>query len=309
MKVRLVRYLHEKLGYNVLALEAGMIETGLAGLKRSKLSDAQFMDAVMFSGMRGQEMKSLFAYLKSKPKLRLIGLDPQFSSDEVLTLVPEVIPTQTLAKTMANRLGEPYQYRGLTDPSEFKRRRDDYLQWLGEALDQTGSLKSTPGLEIVKQGLKGLRAYWNYEHEVQPLDLFAKRDQAMFDHFNSQVKAEKTILWAHNGHIGKGLGYRILGDHLIDKFQSKTFSIGLFARKGEYKQHWSGQVSPWNATTDGLESRFPDAGQAWFSSAKEPSLQTQSNAFEPENGGVISFRPSERFNAVILVNQVTPPTK
>lgn len=307
MKVRLVRYLHEELGYNTLALEAGTLEAGLAGLKRADLSAPALMESVMFAGMHGKEMLSLFEYLKSKPKLKLIGLDPQFSSNEVLTLAPQAVQDKTLADTFAKRLGEPYQYRNQPDQDQFRKQRDAYLAWLKGVGRDLSSASSSPQVFVLKVGIEGLIKYWNYEPGTPQMSLFARRDEVLFDNLMAQAPNQKVIVWAHNGHIGKGIGYKILGDFLVEQYKQKTYSIGLFARSGHYKQHWSGQVNPWAPAADGLESKFPKGDGAWFAKAAE--LRGNGTAYEPENGGVIPFNPAERFNGLILINRVSPPTK
>lgn len=309
LKTRLVKYLHEHLGFNVLAIEAGVMESGLAGLHRSRLSEAALMQSVLFGGMHGQEVQRVFGYLKSKPKLRLIGLDPQFSSNDVLTLVPEALRPldANLADQAGKRLGEPYQYRGKTaNADEFRRLRDAYLRWLDTMKSGLANAASTDAVRVMKAGIDGLRFYWNYEPETPPTDLFARRDEAMFRSLMAQIGKDKVIVWAHNGHIGRGLGYRILGDHLHDKFGRATFALGAVAKEGEFKQHWDGGIKPWEAEPSGIESRFPKDGDAWFCRTRDLS---QGSAFEPENGGVIRFVPSARFDGMICIRKVTPPTK
>jgi len=168
LKLRLVKYLHEKRGFNVLAIEAGMIETGLAALRRDELSARDFMISTVSGGMRWREMVPLFDYIKSRPQLRLIGIDPQFSATEVLEFSHDAVAPYRpkLAAQIRQRLGEPYQYQALrtSDAAGYARAETAYVAWLEATqahLEQIRAQREdSPRLTILKQGLIGLRDYW-----------------------------------------------------------------------------------------------------------------------------------------------------
>jgi len=119
-----------------------------------------------------------------------------------------------------------------------------------------------------------------------------------------QVGKEKVIVWAHNGHIGRGIGYPVLGDHLRKARQNGVYGVGLFARSGKWREHWTGQVKPWGAAIDGLENRFTADGAARFLPASR--IDQEVTAFEPENGGQVRFRPGQRFDGLIVVDELSP---
>lgn len=314
LKHRLVRFLHEKLGYDLLVFEAGVIETDLSNLKRDALTAAEWLDSTLFANMRWTESKALFDYLKARPKLQVAGIDPQFSSDEVLTLSAEVVETydHSLAGEIRKRMGEGYAFQGLTgQPEVFRAKRDEYLAWLRETVTKLEKVKvkapDTEKFAVLLDGFKGLKRYWNYEPNAPMFERLALRDQMMAEAALKRIGNRKAIVWAHNGHIGKGLGYKILGDHLREKLGAKTYALGLFGRSGSYYQHWTRTTLPWQTDPSGLESAFPSVRQAHFADAR--SFPAKVKAMEPENGGTIEFVPAERFDGLIVVNGISAPTK
>lgn len=314
LKTRLVAYLHEHLGYNVLFLESGVLETTLAFRHRGKLSSSELMESSVFDNFRWKESLPLFEYLRTHPKLRVVGIDPQFSSDEVLPLVAGALRPydSTLADEVQKRLGEGYQFMGLTGtPAEFKLARNRYLAWLDDAIARIKRLKpkraDTDQMDLILNGFRDLRRYWDYEPSAAFLSRLAIRDEMMATNVVRLQGKDKGILWAHNGHIGKGLGYKITGDYLRERLKGKTYALGLFARGGDYFLHWQRKNGEWSTTPDGLEYKFPETGEAWFMDAK--GFTKPLRAFEPENGGLIEFVPASRFDGIMIVTKVRPPTK
>ncbi len=118
---------------------------------------------------------------------------------------------------------------------------------------------------------------------------------------------DKGILWAHNGHIGRGIGYKIMGDVLREHLGTKAYAVGLFAQKGKYYAHWKNSVEEWTTEAMGIEAQFPAKGESWFAPATK--FAGQQKAMEPENGGLITFVPSKRFDGLIVVTNLTPPRK
>lgn len=314
LKTRLARFLHEKCGFDLLVLESGLLETGLAMAKRQEMAPKQLMESTVFANFRWQESLPLFDYLKTRPKLGAVGIDPQFSSDEVLTLVRSAVAPfdAELSGEIEKRLGEGYGFMGLTaKPDEFKAKRDAYLKWLSNAIDrlqarQDKGRRIDQRLDFLIRAFKDLRTYWNYEPETPATDRFLLRDRLMAANTVRQIETRKAIVWAHNGHIGKGLGYKVLGDYLKESLGAKTVSIGLFARRGEWYRHWQRDKQPWAADPNGFEAAFKPTEGAWFQTTQ--GMDQTVKAYEPENGGVLEFVPSQRFDAVIVLDALSAPT-
>jgi erythromycin esterase len=83
-KVRLIKYLHQELGYDVIAFESSLFECYLANSQASRLSGEMLMRGCIFGVWHSDETLALFEYIKqtqatSRP-LILAGFDEQTSS-------------------------------------------------------------------------------------------------------------------------------------------------------------------------------------------------------------------------------------
>ncbi|MEK1832392.1 erythromycin esterase family protein [Priestia megaterium] len=67
-KVELIKYLHEELGYDVLAFESGFAETNGAYRQLHDLSSTELMKRSIFGVWHTQEVADLFKYLQEQEK-------------------------------------------------------------------------------------------------------------------------------------------------------------------------------------------------------------------------------------------------
>ena len=83
-KVRVIEYLHEELGYDVIAFESSVFECDHAQRAVATLSAEQMMGACIFGVWHAAETRSLFEYIKQTQStarpLVLAGFDSQTSS-------------------------------------------------------------------------------------------------------------------------------------------------------------------------------------------------------------------------------------
>jgi len=93
-KARLVRFLHERLGFTVLAFESGMYECERANELLAEGRPREAMKAGVFKIWCLKETEPLFAWMaetaKSERPLRLSGFDPQQSGDWADKLLDDV---------------------------------------------------------------------------------------------------------------------------------------------------------------------------------------------------------------------------
>lgn len=315
-KTELVKYLHEKEGFNVLVLESGAIETTLAMADRNARQPNQLMNDTVFGNFRWKESLPLFEFIKSKPKLRVVGIDCQFSSDAVVDLVVKAVKPHDakLAEDINQHIGDGYKYFSQSnEPEKFNKARDAFVAWLDDAKGRLDAIADrSPELKVIVECWPGLRRFWSASAlQVRNGQQFAMRDEVMAKNLIRMVGNEKAILWAHNGHIGKGLGYTITGDHLRRHYQSKTYALGIFAQKGEWYAHWDRKTYPYATPKDGLESQFGANGSIWFLDLKSnpKALSGPTQAYEPENGGVITFDAAARFDGVLVLPKSSIPSK
>ena len=95
LKVRLVKYLHEQLGFDVIAFESSLFECFMADAAIGLDAPLQVLDSCVFPVWRTEEVLELFDYLErtratSRP-LRLAGFDTQISSRLMSLRRPEFL--------------------------------------------------------------------------------------------------------------------------------------------------------------------------------------------------------------------------
>lgn len=316
LKTRLVRFLHEKMGFDLLLMESGILECALAERKRGK----ELMEATIFQNFRWKESLPLFEYLVANPKLDYKGFDVQFSSDEVLNSVAAFLKPYDaeLALSVSTHLGDGYKLFGLASkPDEFSKVQKTYLTWLKETRVRIASLTVEKKVEwkrdLVAKTMDLHGAYWNFPaDQLNSMARLQLRDELMSQAAEWFLpKGRKAIIWTHNGHVGENNFYRTMGSRLAATRKEKSYTLGISARDGTYYEHWSRSVKPWAAKAGGFEVQVNPKSDAVFIDFRRVAkpFDTPMAMFEPENGGNFDFVPSQRFDGAIVIRRVSPPTK
>lgn len=74
-KIELIQYLHEELGYNVIALESDVARNYLGNTQRSHIPDSVLLKELFPDPWHTEEYLEFVRYVKAHPKLQLIGFD------------------------------------------------------------------------------------------------------------------------------------------------------------------------------------------------------------------------------------------
>lgn len=327
LKSRIVRFLHERAGFDTLLLESGFLEATLAGLDRPRHAAATMMEETAFVNFRWQEMLPLYERIAARPQLHFAGIDPQFTSDSLLDRVRSAVSPydSVLAEELKKNLGGCYALFGQTqDRAKFDATRDGYFAWLETTRAALGKIvpkrEDRERWDVLTRGLSVLKPYWN----VPPDGLFgpdrnALRDRIMADHaawLLARRRRPRAILWAHNGHIGDVPWYPTTGHHLAKSRGRRSYALGVFAVEGTFYSHMTRKVEPWAAPDGGLERRLAGGdAPAVFVDFRSQSPEALAEfrkpmpAFEPENGGVFAFNAADRFDGVLLVRRISPPNR
>lgn len=75
IKLEMIQYLHEKMGFNVLAIESDLAMNYFANAYRNQINDTLILKQAVTPVWHTQHHLELIAYLKAHPKLQLIGFD------------------------------------------------------------------------------------------------------------------------------------------------------------------------------------------------------------------------------------------
>ncbi|MFJ7921132.1 erythromycin esterase family protein [Lysinibacillus fusiformis] len=268
-KTRLIQFLHQEMGFNVLAFESGMGNVMNAQGKIDKQAALQTMKDAIFGVWWTKETLPLFEYAKAtqateKP-LVLAGFDIQqqgaFTNGDWLQ-------NPQLTQQFSDAEKQLAEWSSSKDLKGYQKEKtaiiNVYKQVKAQVQEKEKELqKAYPNeLQIVK--LMGrtladrirladeyveLTIQSNIEMEHNKYESFLTtmewRDQAMMENLlwlaEEVYPTEKFIVWAHNDHIRKaqsdvmGSPYpvKLMGERLPDIYKKYSYVLGLYMTSGE----------------------------------------------------------------------------
>ncbi|WP_353057554.1 erythromycin esterase family protein [Paenibacillus illinoisensis] len=270
-KTQLIQFLHQEMGYNVLAFESGLSNTSLANATANQQHAEQTMKNAIFGVWWSKEMMPLFNYLKTSTKteqpLILTGFDMQLQ-------FPLLDGKWLKDKELANRLAQTEQklasFSAGTDLKAYRAEKNKIIQVYQDVLQ---SLRSEPNQAYLQKEypdqpklsmllerslsdrIRVAREYVDLSIRATSemnegkyetfLDTMEWRDQAMHDNLmwlaTEVYPNEKFIVWGHNDHIRKaqsevmGSPYPItmMGEKLSEEMKKYSYVLGLYASSGQ----------------------------------------------------------------------------
>ncbi|MGE7986636.1 erythromycin esterase family protein [Lysinibacillus fusiformis] len=268
-KTRLIQFLHQEMGFNVLAFESGMGNVMNAQGKIDKQAALQTMKDAIFGVWWTKETLPLFEYAKTtqateKP-LVLAGFDIQqqgaFMNGDWLQnpqLAQQFSDVEKqLAEWSSSKDLKGYQKEKTAIMNVYKQvksqvqKKDKELQkaypnelHIVKLLERTLADRIRLADEYVELTIQS-----NIEMEQNKYESFLKtmewRDQAMTENLlwlaEEVYPTEKFIVWAHNDHIRKaqsdvmGSPYpvKLMGERLPDIYKKYSYVLGLYMTSGE----------------------------------------------------------------------------
>lgn len=264
LKTRLIKFLHQEMGFDVLAFESSIYECFAADLRQMTPEDSLF--ATVFSVWAFEEVLPLFEYLKhtqstARP-LAFAGIDPQISSRTGVATRPAFfqrvigVLEPEYAREVANfdaQFIERIQREGPSYASQdgdrlvaFYTRLSDFIETNLEALTELFPADASPlvaqrvawsSIKLVEM----LRAFEHDPHDVSLQGHMAIRDGAMADNLtflaNTLHPGKKIIVWAANIHVRHANEnttwvFPTMGGWLKQRFGGELYTIGLYPNRG-----------------------------------------------------------------------------
>lgn len=336
MKSEIVQFLHKELGYEVLAMEGGFADINLAWLDIDLLSPLELRNETLFGNFICQELEPLFEYIKENAEtehpLLYSGFDTQTSGSYYEHYLDAICTHLNLGidiNEAFSAYNQMYQASFETDSTNFINHKEHYQNTLVTIRDEIAENKkylqrtmaiSDKKLQLILRNLdlQYKAVDYHYSNRLNSENMhqgIVLRDQLMAQNIEWIIETlypgKKIIIWAHNGHVGKSginnYSTKMMGEHLKDIYQDDYFSIGLFAYKGNTYQHWTGKsVAFENSDSTAIEyimkrADYPFTYQKFGNSDNKDWTKQEVTAFEIENGGNVSFIPSDRFDAAINI--------
>lgn len=294
VKTRLIKFLHQEMGFEVVAIESGFFDGYFVDARRDSLS-ADAARQFLFSVWSTDEVFELFRYVKetqsSDRPLRLAGFDVQISSayfseifgfiadlpeSGVLTPARKSSITQNLSRFQSMQL-QFSQSRCFSD------RNDQCAQTIAAGREIRADLVADQMAiqPLADDAMRDARALFiaitaaiaqidgsiaTYETG----DTGDVRDLAMAQTFGAVKERlfpdEKVIIWAHNRHVAmeqsetrpinaiRNYPRVPMGNHLLAQYPDELFTIGLYMLRGETADNGRNPVVVSQPRPDSLEA-------------------------------------------------------
>lgn len=314
MKVRLVKYLHERLGYDVIAFESSMAGCEIANGRLQSASAEDAMRDCIFGVWHTDEVLPLFEYLKSTRQgahpMTLAGFDTQNSGRAARDV-------DAMLVTAARHRGDA----GLASRVEEANR--NLRRGLGAdeaARHESAYEELARRLERGEAAQRAARARAIYVRQLAASD-FRKggvaRDRGMADLLDELLDRmdpdRKVIVWAHNFHIAKVAqdGERMMGSWVAERRGREVYTIGLYMGRGTGSMNDRKLYDIARPPAGSLEAVMASAG--WRMSFVDLTKAREGGWADAElvarEWGTRHARlvPRKAYDAILYIDEVTPP--
>ena len=264
VKTRLIKFLHQEMGFEVLAFESSIYECYAADVRQLSPTEALF--ASIFSVWAFEDVLPLFEYLKQShatPRpLAFAGFDPQISSrtgvasrpaffERVIAVLDEAyarevaqFDAQFIERIQSD--GPQYAHDEEGRLVAFYTRLSTYLEanreqlvtlFEGDAAPVMAQRVAWSSVRLVQL----LRAYHLDPDDTSLQGHMAIRDRAMADNLaflaDEIYPGKKIIVWAANIHVRHAneqtaWEFPTMGGWLAKRFRDELYTIGLYPNRG-----------------------------------------------------------------------------
>lgn len=269
-KTRLIRFLHERMGFNVLAFESGLYDCAKAWefLVKGEEPRAALSRGIFAIWSKSREVQPLFDYIgdeaKSARPLELAGVDSQttgsaaeqFLAADLAAYLSGIDPKlaegeewDRVARVIGALNQSGWELREVPVPpaeeqAAFARTIERWQALIAER-DPSPAMRPWSG-SFWRQLLASLRAFaeqeWRTDYTTNstrvnntPVEVFTMRDVQMGKNLiwlaNERYPKEKIIVWAATGHIARALPSIRTSDPKYTRLYSGWTPMGEIARK------------------------------------------------------------------------------
>lgn len=337
-KVRFVRYLHEHLGFDVVAFESGFHECREAEERATSGEPRAVLQRCLIVQLHHTELLPLFEYSRSTRQtqrpLRIAGTDFQIQSFATRTrprwyrgaLQAAGFPLADTLATLDSVLIE----RTFQPVDTWRAWLRDHATSLKALYDSAAAFASGDlqwsllgASELMRRELLRLDAL--ARNQDPPASVYEARDQWMARSIEraaggSPGGPRKVVVWLHNDHARYG-GWEVgsttvgsAGQFLRERHGDDVFSIGLIAGSGAFADNFRRvrEIAPPDSI--GLEAVFSQAGHriGWLllNAPRDPSLSRWATTMHTYSRGDVrrQMQPAREFDALVYFDSVSPAT-
>jgi len=270
IRIRLIKYLHEQMGFNVVAFESGFYECVKVNEKLNQLSVRDRLKGTLYRFWNTYEMLDFFEYVNSTYSsgnpLRIAGFDTSLTGDErdsrpdylkQLIMPIDSAFAESIYEIDNTIVSRSYNYAGIGEYVNdnyftLATAYGNVVNLVEQNENQLRSDLGDNGFLIARAICISAREYintkYNAGHMQTPLGEANNRDYWMTENFKllkeTIYSGEKIIVWAHNCHIQKRNremmatngypAYMVMMGNLIDyEYPGDSYSICSFGYRGQ----------------------------------------------------------------------------
>lgn len=336
LKTDIVKYLHEELGYNVLALEDGLYSyfKWREAWVEKKVTFEEIFTTMPSQWSRANEMKELFIYLKENPDLAFTGFDSYDNYSNIPGLAAEL-------DSRASQLGVNV-YDGFQSDIDFlmkngisknpgKERMESFNSYLQSVSQRLSSSCNSSECKFWIRVLDGLRTHANgwwdaKSHTKANWWDQRNRDSTMAENVKFLMKdafpGEKIIVWAANYHVGRNLASHVegtkrfrnensiaMGEYLHRDLGGRMYSIGTVSFTGRYNLPYE----PYEPKVQEKSKKSLEYFLAGKSDLSFVDFLGNQDFEEFKMGGLLHYEEQKGFwtriyDGVLFIKEMTPST-
>ena len=343
-KVRLIRYLHEELGYDVIAFESSLFACDRAGRRADSLDATALMRGCIFRVWHTDELLPLFEYVRSTQRtarpLILTGFDTQTSS----TIDPEragflrrVVAAldSAYADSVYRTDTEFARHTGIVSSDVAARDRlvafyDSLAAWLRAREGRLAAhfADDPVASRLARQAAISMSLFAQQLGARGTLRSTEIRDRGMADNLDFVLDelhpGKKVIVWGHNFHLQhRGFGgtaapaagtARTMGTYVAERRRDELYTVGLYMYRGSaaHNNRVVYEIAP--ATPAMLESILRAA--PWRYAYVDLSRAAHGDGTEWMYRRLLSrtwgtnpelFVPRDEYDGILFVDMTWPP--
>lgn len=278
-KIRLVRFLHEKMGFDVLAFESGFYDCARIweNVEQGEALSQEVIGSLFYMYATSVQMQPLFDYIQSglhgaRP-LTLTGFESQHTGVKAKTQLfadfarflrkryPEALDEnwELFRRVSIATFGSRDYRPSIEEKARFFRKLGELQRLLNDGSKVTDTLTNCTGFwyQVVNSIESQTTRYWQMVtgNEVSVRDLQMAKNLIWLA--EKAYPGKKIIVWAHNGHVAKSMSSLTTGNRPTPKgddafvpmgatihqhFGSKAYCIGFSGSEGSYMNYVNDQI-------------------------------------------------------------------
>ena len=341
-KTRLIRFLHEEMGFDVVAFESGLLDCWLADEALPRTEPMRSVGNCVFGVWHTREVLSLFEYVlatRSTPRpLILAGFDVQPSGRKVLERaaffrdVASRVDTAFARRAFrrdsllmeASRGTYAASYAYIHENREPLLATYDSLAKLFEAhearLDAADPARPALG-RVARMAARSVYLYVLNVVEPAPNQV---RDRGMADNLAFLLRElypdHKVVVWAHNAHIRHASDQTayapeaVMGSWVAERHRAELYTIGFYMYRGVSAGTNRQPLAVTRHPASSLEAILYRTRRRWafvdlLGQTPGPGREWMFNEIQVKEWGTVGYRivPRQQYDGIFFVHDVSVP--